>query len=849
MPQVDVEELKKKYSTEEPETPEQQEKPIEQNSEEPQKKLSVSDLMAKYSTEGPDIEKPKESKKKKKVEEETSFWQKALDTAKNYPGAVVHGLGTVKKGIQEAVTFGAIDLIPSKFTREVDGKKETIDLGIHKNREDSNVLYMLGQGIGSAITLGPVYGVGKKAGQDFILATAKSPLVRKSANALSSLIGGATMGITDTVVRDAMKGKVTSVDDIVKHGASWAAIDAALQVLVKGAVFAKNLWKTVAKGKTPVEVLNQVSQKVKGYIEKEGMSIGEASLRAVEEVEANTIVPKDLRSRKITNEPLDRIHRNAAEMAEEIHPQSVESTVDSLVDENISERINNSWERASSKRELGLTVQEEINRGFESLTESANPVYQKARFQAKDINHRPVSTANEIMRLMNELESIKLRPSDYGSTIRHLKTALKDIGYGIFKNKKTKVKRVKFKNEISAEQLMEVKKRVNEIVDYESITPTVKNTLKLVAKEARKDIGKALKEHPETLKLYEEAEGIHANKSQTYGRKAINKIRSSQNGDSIAKMIENPSVLSDVLPLVSSDTRNKIERELLESLNKLSYQRGKDKLREWDKYFNYENKKLARSIVDSKIKIHSPLRTRSIEDSIIGELSNSLSTGLRPSRVMRMWQNEKGRNLVLDSLEGNPNKKDLVKYLQDQSSNDLFKSIVSDTGKIDFVKLKEMLKNPSVLKDLEAVGGPQSIQFLRELERRAAQIEKNIEVMGKRFPASAKQGQREAGERILQKVAKKEEPIKNFLINTAEHLGLTGEKFKHFITAMHVFGMMTSPLKYPLAVVAQKLLYKAAVSKPVRDSYLMMLKANTNTEKFTTALQGFIDSLDNRQKE
>ena len=68
MPQVDVEELKKKYSTEEPETPEQQEKPIEQNSEEPQEKPSVSDLMAKYSTEGPDIEKPKESKKEKKVE-------------------------------------------------------------------------------------------------------------------------------------------------------------------------------------------------------------------------------------------------------------------------------------------------------------------------------------------------------------------------------------------------------------------------------------------------------------------------------------------------------------------------------------------------------------------------------------------------------------------------------------------------------------------------------------------------------------------------------------------------------------------------------------------------------------
>jgi hypothetical protein len=106
--------------------------------------------------------------------------------------------------------------------------------------------------------------------------------------------------------------------------------------------------------------------------------------------------------------------------------------------------------------------------------------------------------------------------------------------------------------------------------------------------------------------------------------------------------------------------------------------------------------------------------------------TKSTLTGERPDKLMKYWKTPEGQQLIKQSLKGNPNEKEVLKYLEDQSLSDFSASVVSPDGTINFDKFNSLIKDPATLENLRLMGGEEGVQFFKNLEKMSKDIEKTL---------------------------------------------------------------------------------------------------------------------------
>lgn len=117
------------------------------------------------------------------------------------------------KGLASGVSLGASEYIP----------------GMDKQEDD--LLHSVGELAGS---IAPIEGIYSLLGKPLVKLAAKSPYAKNALLSLARITGFGLSGATYESAKDVIKtGEAPSIDDVVKHGASWAAFDGALQVAGK----------------------------------------------------------------------------------------------------------------------------------------------------------------------------------------------------------------------------------------------------------------------------------------------------------------------------------------------------------------------------------------------------------------------------------------------------------------------------------------------------------------------------------------------------------------------------------------------------------------------------------------
>lgn len=629
-----------------------------------------------------------------------------------------------------------------------------------------------GQYLGEFLPLSAMTGVFARGA---LALAAKSPILKQQMAALANIVGLGVAGATKEAVDSFTQGEIPTAEDVITEGLIWSGIEAGLRSLGTLGNFASTLIR-MARGKQKgsystlkeviaemrskgeavpqadraaelaMEILERKQAEVAALPERgrtvepfrtagtgEGGGLKMAYVEGAEHVIPKLKPPVQGRELKVTNESVNKMNDNATVMAKAYAPQNLSFAKE-------SERIAESGAvrgfdavalRPATEAELGTAIQADINKTLKAAKAEYKPYYKVATDAAEGMVHTPHNTAAKAGDALIELESMATKPEGYTKTIKDVSNALKDAGYEVLRDENGVITQIIQEGEVTVRSTIELSRRLNEIADFETVVPSVTDNIKKIASAAKEDARAGLKPNSEALAAFEIAESEHGKVAAKYGKDSIMKIRGEQAGEKITKVIDQPSTLGDLKETLSPQGFAQVEREVLEKLNKMSYEKGKEKLRELKPHLTEKTNKLAEQVVNSKNVHNAAARKAATQQGVLNELADSFTAGTRPEKTLSLWKTPQGQKLVSEALEHSPNRPKVTQYLNNQVFDDTVASVMTKEGAIDGVKLAKMMNDPGTVDNIRRIGGDEAVNFFKGMESRLKMLQTNAKLTGK----------------------------------------------------------------------------------------------------------------------
>lgn len=472
----------------------------------------------------------------------------------------------------------------------------------------------------------------------------------------------------------------------------------------------------------------------------------------------------DLSKKKITPMQYDRISAESLEQAKPYVPKEVnaeEAIHDIESSASIEKGIEEVSERAETSKKLGESIQTEIETAFHEAEKAYEPLYKDVREGIKNISHKAESTIELAKKTLEELNKLKTKPEGYRQVINTINDTLSDLGHRVIQMKDGSLilsagKPLTTTLDISLSDSMELARRLNKIIDYDIVGPSIKNKLKPIVNSLKNDIKQTLKKsNPELFEKFVEAEKRYGETAERFSNENVQKVRGNAKPEKIATSLLEPTVLENLKKTTSPRQYRQIEREILESIRGMNHQKAEKAYRELKPHLSEKSQKVAESILNEKAPHGKTSQSRKLRTGVIEDLNKAFSTGKRPEKVLNLWKTVRGQKLIEESLEGNPNKKEILDYLKKQSLYDFAQSVIDKSGSIDFKKFNEYLKDPATIRNLSLVGGESAVAFFKSLENLSKMIDRNIQYLEKIPTVKIKGEKFEKGRETLEKAAGK----------------------------------------------------------------------------------------------
>lgn len=615
-----------------------------------------------------------------------------------------------------------------------------------------NIASKTGEVVGSVL---PINYLSKVFSAPLVKFASKSPMLNKQLSSLAHLTGSfLTGGVYGAGTETVKHEKMPSVDDFIEHGATWALLDGALQAAGGVYNFAKSLGRVAKKTNKPSwevvnEMINEMKQEGVDFtnnerVQAKAMSILEKDLpqapKAIDEIKQGF---DKLSQKKVEQQFFNKLEN---QQPESYFPETFEATevLESAEKNAIEQQLDQFAERVPSKKQLGENIKASLEQEMKFAEESYAPAYREAEEAASFAHGNAVNTAKVAGDLLKNLEALKTLPEGFENVIDTLKTALTDAGIMIGRNEKGLIENIIHESDVSGSKLMELGRRLNKIVKYDLPNKHVQDRLKPVVQAIKQDVRNLLKDNKNALSKYEKAEKEFIESANKFGKDTLRKIRKTEEGEKIANLIKNPSTLADLKNTLPPSKFTQVEREILEHLKEMREDRARQIYRELRPSLSQDAQAIAEEVLESKVPRSDISRKetlrRKTNDLILNDFSKSSITGERPESALSLWKTKEGQSLIKNSLKENPNKEQIIDYLNNQSLKDAISSFVKDNNTIDFKKFNEFIKDPAFISNIEMIAGEEGVNFIKQIEKLSENASKNLSQAEKTIgKANAKQ--------------------------------------------------------------------------------------------------------------
>ena len=605
--------------------------------------------------------------------------------------------------------------------------------------------------------LGPLINIGKNI-----------PYIGKGVNSLMRVIGAAGVGTVGQSTEKILKEhELPTEKELIHYAAEWGAMDAAFQFLGIGGKFAKELLrKTESSGKSAYELSKEVVDqlKSKNVNFKDPKAIGDAVFPILEEIgqeakkppiqvlkrteieppvggasgmtppaiskaemiEASQkpistakpvheklrepgITPQDLTKKKIKPQFFDNIEYTFEEPSKPITAKDIEADISKPI---AQEELDQFAKRSATTKELGESTKKDIEQTLDAAKKEYTPLYDTAKEGTENIKVKTAPIGTIATQALERLESIKTKPAGYAATIKTIEDVLHDAGFAIHEDKGRRLIIPVKPEGVPGNKLIELSKRLGEIAEFESIEPSVKDALKPLRKEAKKLVLQELeRSNPKAHQALVEADRKFAETTKKYGKDVVTGVRTTQLPENISGAITKASNLENLKAVMTPQQYKQIEREILQNLNDSSYVKARQAFRELAPQLSPEAKQLGERIVQDKAPKFIN-QTKKLE----GWISDQIAKPGKPTQLVNYWKTKPGRQAIRHALRNNPNKDNIIKYLQKNELAEMASKIVDSKGNIDLKAFDKLVSSESGLATIRDIGGQDAVDFFKNLK-------------------------------------------------------------------------------------------------------------------------------------
>lgn len=571
----------------------------------------------------------------------------------------------------------------------------------------------------------------------------KSPFAAKQLGSLASIVQAGMVGAEyEALTHIVETGELPSGDDLIEHGASWAALDAALRTGgLLGRYGKQLLGLSKETGKSPFKLINEninemrargievendakVAAKALSILEEravptkgEPIKLTEKKVTPTEKVAQDAIkehdvTPEALTDRKVSEEYFNKIEDIVPEQPVKPEVKTADELKRELIVPVTEEALDQYAKRKNTSQEVGKDIQKSLEQRFDEAKKTYDDFYAKARERSGKIIIDSQGVVNSSSQLLRELTPFRTQPG-YEKAISILENFLDKLatqsGSGNYLAK----------SNINASEFLKLVQNLKEFADYRLFEKSIYKRLNPIVAQGKGILRDTLENQaPEAYKYFDQAEKLYGDTANKFKRKSIKKIRRHEYTEEIPKEAVRPTTMDDLKAILTDKQYKTVEREALQNLNSRKVDEAVRELREISGKLTPEAKKLGNQIVKSKAK---PVITKPKELEL--SLTTALSKPERPKKFIDYWKTKQGNAAIREAVKSNPNKKEIIRYFEQQSMYDFASQFIGQNGKIDFEAFQQALKKQPNINAIREIGGQDAVNFFL----RIGQLRKGIE--------------------------------------------------------------------------------------------------------------------------
>lgn len=442
---------------------------------------------------------------------------------------------------------------------------------------------------------------------------------------------------------------------------------------------------------------------------KSAINLGE---RQIQQLDQQTLSHYDNIAEKLSvdayTDPATFSARQAEEAIAKSNYEPVLNMVHSLEDEATA------WGR----------VQEAIKQNFNTAQKEYRNLYNGVRKFAETQEVQPIRSRQLIENLQKKIYNVRTMAPGYKATGEALTTAQKDLGVASdLIGEGAQI----LNQPVTVDKLLDLAVRLGEHINYEALTPSIKELLKPVVQTLKAEAREALGKNPLALKAFNQAEAKFADTAERFGNDAIRAARSAESPEALISTFTSPTNVKNLGRVISGEARDIAERQILQTIANQSTDVAKKTLRQLNPFLSDRAKEAAQQLIRLGDKLEFAGQKALTQARVLEDVQNAVNLGVRPNFAMKTMQTLPGYKIVENALTRTPAGREVFNDMKRIFVGDIFESIVKENGTIDWSKAKDLIKNPDIRKVVRQISGEQGVNFLENLEKTAGKLEANVQ--------------------------------------------------------------------------------------------------------------------------
>lgn len=290
-------------------------------------------------------------------------------------------------------------------------------------------------------------------------------------------------------------------------------------------------------------------------------------------------------------------------------------------------------------------------------------------------------------------------------------------------------KAANYQEKVNLNDMMQLKKNLQSLVNYEATDPNIRNLLKKVAGEVQKDILTSLNPTPALKAAYMQADKAYGKFMKTIGQEAIDFLRKKDAPETALSRFLQGSNTKTMKNLLRNDPEAlaRFEQQMVKKLGEISNVEAQRAFKEISPHLSDNAKRAADNIIQMGDNLSNKGTRAALQQKVLSDIQNASTSGTRPSLTLDLMKNPKGYSLTKQMLNKSPKGRAILKNLQKQAVRDIFSSMTTQKGIISWDKAKDLLKDKHVRTLIKDAVGKEGLTFVDNLEKISKNIAKNIQ--------------------------------------------------------------------------------------------------------------------------